>query len=912
MPAETLSLELDSLRSDQISQINGLVDRFEADLHAGFEPSPDSFVAELEDPHARLVLVRLLTQTEMEKGLSAERSVASSPDDGVGAPAPPSYAEGGEFDAARGIPDFELVSEIGRGGMGRVYLARQRSLGRLVALKRIELGALNSPELRKRFRREAEAAAKCQHPNLVQTFQVGEHGSCLYLAMEYVDGGSLQRLFTGKPQDARGAAERIETLARAIDLAHRSGVVHRDLKPMNILLTKEGQPKVADFGLAKLIDSPHSITEEGTLAGTPDYMAPEQASGRTSLVGPATDIHALGAILYEALTGRPPFRGASSQETLRKIVEEVAPPPSPLAPRRSIPQDLESICLKCLQKDPKDRYATAADLADDLRRFLEGKSTLARPVKWPVRFWQWCRRKPYIAVLSALLILALVGGSGASGTFAFLANRAEVETRKLLANSYADAGRLAAQRGAWRDALVQFDKALGSGFPDSLDLQIGKIRCWMAVNDEGRARDQLASVLKRHDLGDRQGEVLLLQADLGQARVLNTADREALILRALSAGLPAAEDAYARGLIAPSTPKAADYFREALRMDPLARGAANRLGFLLILSGRHLEARELIAMSLLLFPDDPSPKVQRSVLAAFEGDLATADRMLDEAQPQISVPVAKVFRQANRLVARVHDLEDLSEEFARQNIPGSGLVGIWLSLSSDLIPLNRSMAALGATPMSTFDLPPYLANWQSRMTSAVAKLPFQGNGPFLTELEAILKVHPEGTFWLIYGLFLGAEKRFDEAEAALIRAAETPAAFKCRRMALLNAIRVESLLLKRGNPAPELRNRSLKNVKDFLAEGEIRPWQAIPLISVAVHVGRPDLAGYLVAEWLTKSPNDLNAHIISALVYQKCGAHVRAIEEANFVLARQPLNAEAKKIRDESTKALVAEANKIR
>ena len=261
---------------------------------------------------------------------------------------------------------------------------------------------------------------------------------------------------------------------------------------------------------------------------------------------------------------------------------------------------------------------------------------------------RWCRRKPYVA----LLILTLIGGSGASGALAFRATRAEAETRKLLVKSYADAGILAAQRGAWRDALVQFDKALDSGFPDSLNLQIWKTRCWIAVNDESRARDQLASLLRRGNLGDRQGQVLLLQADLGQANVLKTADREALILHALEAGLPPAEEALARGLIARSTPEAADYFREALRIDPFSRGAANRLGFLLILSGRQLEARDLIAKSLLLFPEDPSPKVQRSVLAAFEGDLATADQMLAEAQPQISDPVAKVFRQANRLVAR--------------------------------------------------------------------------------------------------------------------------------------------------------------------------------------------------------------------------------------------------------------------
>jgi hypothetical protein len=214
--------------------------------------------------------------------------------------------------------------------------------------------------------------------------------------------------------------------------------------------------------------------------------------------------------------------------------------------------------------------------------------------------------------------------------------------------------------------------------------------------------------------------------------------------------------------------------------------------------------------------------------------------------------------------------------------------------------------------MTFLDMPPYLANWQSRMTSAAGKLLFGGYGPLLTELEATLKVHPEGTVWLLYGLCLGAQKHFEDAEAALIRAAETPAAFKCRRMALLSAIQVESLLLMQGNRTPELRTRSLKNVKDFLAEGEIRPSQVLPLITVAVHVGEPDLVYYLVAQWRAKSPNDPHALLFSALVLHHSGAHARAIADAKSVLIQQPLNAEAKKIRDESTKALVAEANKIR
>jgi serine/threonine protein kinase len=307
---------------------------------------------------------------------------------------------------------YELLGELGRGGMGVVYRARQLSLNRVVALKMIRDSAWASPDVLTRFRLEAEAIARMQHPNIVQIYEVGQQEGRPYLALEFVDGGSLARKLREGPLTVRQAAQLLETLARAIHAAHQRGIVHRDLKPGNILLAACGVgpgatpqageliPKITDFGIAKRLGDEASSTRTGAIMGTPSYMAPEQASGKSKEVGPAADIYALGAILYELLTGRPPFADDNSLDTILKVVASEPAAPRSLQPK--VPRDLETICLKCLRKEPHSRYATALELAEDLRAFLAGEPIRAAPAGVWERALKWVRRRPVAVVLLAV------------------------------------------------------------------------------------------------------------------------------------------------------------------------------------------------------------------------------------------------------------------------------------------------------------------------------------------------------------------------------------------------------------------------------------------------------------------------------------------------------------------------------
>jgi WD40 repeat protein/serine/threonine protein kinase len=340
------------------------------------------------------------------------------------------------------IGDYEVLGELGRGGMGVVYKARDPRLKRLVALKMILADAHADARQRARFRTEAEAVARLQHANIVQVYEIGEHDGRPYLALEYVDGGTLAARLAGTQLPIEEAAHLVGTLARAVQCAHDRGVVHRDLKPANVLLQKnltqrrkgakeeeereeeekssgpssslcvlaslrEVLPKIADFGLAKQLDAETGHTQTGAVVGTPSYMAPEQTGGVAADIGPAVDVYALGAVLYECLTGRPPFQGAKALDILEQVRSRDPVAPSSLRPK--LPRDLETICLKCLRKEPAKRYASALDLAEDLRRFQAGEPIRARPVGRVERFARWCRRNPALATLGAVVITALAG-----------------------------------------------------------------------------------------------------------------------------------------------------------------------------------------------------------------------------------------------------------------------------------------------------------------------------------------------------------------------------------------------------------------------------------------------------------------------------------------------------------------------
>ncbi len=314
------------------------------------------------------------------------------------------------------IAGYAVEAVLGAGGMGVVYRARHETLNRTVAIKMMRSGDHPGAAERARFAREAEAVASLRHPNIVQVFDVGDCAGLPYFTMEFVEGGSLAQQLQGAPWTARRSAELVATLAGAVEHAHQRGIVHRDLKPANILLQADGTAKVGDFGLARRLEAGPAITISGARVGTPSYMAPEQALGTAAALRPAVDVYALGALLFEALTGRPPFRGVTAAETERQVVADEPVPPSRL--NSKVPRDLETICLKCLHKNPSRRYHSAEELRRDLLRFGRGEPILARPVGPLERAGKWVRRRPALAsLLGASLVLAMILGGGGARLF---------------------------------------------------------------------------------------------------------------------------------------------------------------------------------------------------------------------------------------------------------------------------------------------------------------------------------------------------------------------------------------------------------------------------------------------------------------------------------------------------------------
>jgi tetratricopeptide (TPR) repeat protein len=322
-------------------------------------------------------------------------------------------------------PGYTLLAELGRGGMGVVYKARQIGLNRTVALKMILAGAHAGQAELARFRTEAEAIARLQHPNIIHVYQIGENNGLPFFSLEYCDGGSLDKRLKGTPLPPRDAARLVQQLALGIQAAHDKGILHRDLKPANVLLTIDGTPKITDFGLARMQDE-QGRTASGAILGTPSYMAPEQAGGKTKVIGPATDIYGLGAILYECLTGRPPFKAATLAETMQQVLTCEPASPQSLNPR--VPRDLVAIVEKCLEKEPHKRYTTAAELAGDLGRVLAGEPVRARRATGLERALKWARRHPAQATTIGVIVLAILALSAGGWWAAWSVGEAAKET----------------------------------------------------------------------------------------------------------------------------------------------------------------------------------------------------------------------------------------------------------------------------------------------------------------------------------------------------------------------------------------------------------------------------------------------------------------------------------------------------
>jgi serine/threonine-protein kinase len=438
---------------------------------------------------------------------------------------------------------------LGRGGMGVVYQARHLRLNRPVALKMLLAGAYAGPHDLARFLREAETVAGLRHANIVQVHEAGDVDGRPYFTMELVEGGSRAQKLAGTPQPARQAAALVAAVAEAVHAAHLRGIVHRDLKPGNILLTADGTPKLTDFGVARRLEGTAGLTQSGAPLGTPSYMAPEQAEGRSREVGPAADTYALGAILYELLTGRPPFRAETAAETLRQVVSQDPVPPSRL--NAAVPRDPETICLKCLEKDPRRRYASAAALAEDLRRFQRNEPIVARAVGPLERALRWTRRKPTAAALvaTALALIGLATGGGAWLVQQRAGRRAELRSEVGTAVAQAVSLRKRFHFHEARELLEQARQQLELTGPDELRRQVDQAQADLElVENLDSARLRVAITVEGSSWA--AGAELLYEKTLAKAGLSRPGDdSEAAAARvrdsALSAEIVAALDDWA-------------------------------------------------------------------------------------------------------------------------------------------------------------------------------------------------------------------------------------------------------------------------------------------------------------------------------------------------------------------------------
>lgn len=411
-------------------------------------------------------------------------------------------------------PDYDIERLIGQGAMASVYLSRHRRLKRAVALKLFQSQRPLSTREISRIRTEAEATARLTHPNIVPIFEIGEHQGTPFLALEYAAGGTLAQRLLQSPLTADAAADLVEQLSLAVQHAHDQEILHRDLKPANILFSADGTPKITDFGLAKILEDRESeasdVTRTGEAIGTPRYMSPEQASGRHDLVGTATDVYALGTILYECLTGRAPFVSAHVQETLQQIRAVDPTPPRRLQP--SIPLDLETICLHCLEKDPRRRYVSAQQLANDLRRFQEGKPILARPTSSWEHARKWCRRNPAHAGLIALVVL-LCSGSLLAAVVVKQRQASHIAEMRREEARLVHTGQLALSRDELEAAQADFHQAwlIVQSEPALADHETS-ITGWLDHSRNAINRYHWKQRVPPRDFDDRRDEALLLAA----------------------------------------------------------------------------------------------------------------------------------------------------------------------------------------------------------------------------------------------------------------------------------------------------------------------------------------------------------------------------------------------------------------
>ncbi len=924
-----------------------LLREIELRTECGDHPSAGDYLARFPQYHD--VILRRLPEETVDRTLDSTQTAVP--------PTPPMrhsppVSTDDHAAAQLHIPGYEIIRRIAAGGMGVVLLARQVELGRLVALKMIKGGVLADREQVERFHAEARAVAALEHPNIISVHDVGVVDGQCYFSMSFIDGPSLAEHLREGPLDGSRAAQLLRTIARAVAYAHRKGVVHRDLKPANVLLavqsdvpvadrlpgkeadalpdhrsTESFRPIVTDFGLAKRADAESGMTQTGQILGTPSYMPPEQALGQSD-IGPAADIYSLGAILYAALTGRPPFQAARVVETLRMVTEAEPLPPRQLVPH--IDRDLETICLKCLEKAPDKRYESADALAADLDRYLNGDPIVARPVGALERTWRWCRRRPAVALLAALLLILAIAGPWTALVQARLRSEADRHRRTAertqlrfrrerdRANDAAERARratrqaeenyaktldtslaIAAERAQWKEVLeltAEAERALPSRVNH---YRLVKCKALFGLTRIKELRSEVERLWELEDKGEDAAEITLWWAEVNslQGEIARARD---WFIEAIELKLPPAEEAYARSMLAETTPEAIELLQRAIEIDPFHQRAYAVLAVNLVLLGRRAEAAELARTGRRLFPQDSTFSLVKLMVEFFENDSVGLERAIDDLRPRLP---QDIFNGLVSLLRTLHEERAVLLEWDEGGVTARRAMrlmgGFWQvrRLLNQEGGGGESLTAIKHSPTVMAAYSPLLELFSPW------KLPLvlTGNLDIYEPLKETAKRHPDGWFLLINGVVALIRNQPREAIPLLEEAARRPHLWADTEREPLYALAMAHMMAAIKHPAgsqarlDELK-KSIEPAQHYVRSGDVPDRRVGYLVRIARRSGEFSLAQEIIDRKLQVSPNDHRWLLESARIAQDQRSWVDAMRHAEEVLKQQADSEEAKSI----------------